>query len=176
MVQDVEKLCPELHAGALRNLPHREVLVDRKIQVNEPRTDNAIAAGIAQEIRATARNRRKRHALRCDRRSGHGHPEATGVDVTQPRIALVVVVHGIASRNAIRNAKCVGAVIFHIHRVPSDEGSGGNPVIQLENAAQLPSVQERASRPVERFRPGYIPEPVDRHAMGNVEVRDGVAD
>src|SRR5207302_3963972 len=86
VVQDVEKLCPELHAGALRNLPHREVLVDRKIQVNEPRTDNAIAAGIAQEIRATARNRRKRHALRCDRRSGHGHPEATGVDVTQPRI------------------------------------------------------------------------------------------
>src|SRR5437660_11239112 len=106
MIQDVEKLRPELHVEALRNLLHGEVLMCREVKVGKRRTDNAIAARIAQEIRATARNLRERHALRCDRRSGHRYLEATVVDVTQKdsaRIALEVMVHRIAPGNAIRN-------------------------------------------------------------------------
>src|SRR5436853_7066865 len=56
VIQDVEKLRPELHLEALRNLRDREVLVCREIKVEESRTNNAIAAGIAYEIRAGTRN------------------------------------------------------------------------------------------------------------------------
>jgi hypothetical protein len=54
VIQHVEKLCPELQAGALRNLPDREVLVDREIQVDERRTDDAVAPGIANEFFSNA--------------------------------------------------------------------------------------------------------------------------
>src|SRR6266699_4684287 len=128
-IQDVEKLRPELQAGTLGNLPEREVLIEREVKIAEPWSGNAIAAGIAQEVRATARNLRESRALRCGRRGGHGHREAIGVDVSQGRIAPVVVVHGIASRNAIGNAECVRAVIVHAHSVPCDEGSRRNSAI-----------------------------------------------
>src|SRR2546422_3435576 len=136
VIQDVEKLRPELHFEGLRNLRHREVLVCREVKIEESRTDNTIAAGIAQEIRATARNPGKRHAPRCDRRirRRHGHPVGTGVDVSQARRALPIMVDGIASRNAIRNAEDVGAVILYPHRIPIDEWSRGNSAIQLDDA------------------------------------------
>src|SRR5437879_4838263 len=58
VIQDVEKLRPKLHAGALRNLLDGKVLVHREIKVEQRRPDNAIAAGIAEQIRASARNAR----------------------------------------------------------------------------------------------------------------------
>src|SRR5712691_5200931 len=63
VIQDVEKLRPELDAGALRNLLDGEVLVHREIKVDQRRPDNAIAAGIAQEIRTINPSRWRR----CDR-------------------------------------------------------------------------------------------------------------
>jgi hypothetical protein len=68
VIQDVEKLRPELHTEALRNLRYGEVLMRREIDVVQIRADNTVAAGITQQIRATARNLGKRHALRCDSR------------------------------------------------------------------------------------------------------------
>src|SRR5712692_3524552 len=126
VIQDVEKLRPELHGEGLGNLPDRPALVRGEIHIVQIRTDNAIAAGIAQEIRATARNRGKSHALRCDRRSRHGYRETTGVDVSQEGTAFEIVVDGIASGKFIRNAECVGAAILRANNVPLDEGSGRN--------------------------------------------------
>src|SRR4029077_8476439 len=185
-IQDVEKLRPELQAGALRNLPDREVLVDREIQVEEPRAENAIAAGVAQKIRAIDRSGRRRGggfwktaALGGKRSRRSGKREATVVDVTEEnsaRITLEIMVCGIASRHAIRNTESIGAVILHTHGVSPDEGSCGNPTIQFDDTAQFPSVHEHASRPVEGLGPGHIPDAIDRRAVSNVEVRDGATD
>src|SRR5262249_42290994 len=60
VIQDVEKLRSKLHAEALRNLRGREVLIHREVKVEEPRTINAIAAGITDKIRARAGDARVR--------------------------------------------------------------------------------------------------------------------
>src|SRR5215813_11261953 len=110
-------------------------------------TVNAVASGIADEIRACAGNARVRgsrvktegYALRSDLRSRLGKGEGIRVEVTQEnaaRIAFEIVIHGIDPGNTIWNGKCVRAGILHAQRVSSDEGSRGNPTIHLENAAQ----------------------------------------
>src|SRR5207249_8282848 len=106
VIQYVEKLRPELHAEAFRNLRDCEVLVCREIKVEEPRTVNAIAARIANEIRASARDsgirisrtsraKAERDALRSDLRSRLRQCEAIVVDVAHEnsaRIAFEIVV------------------------------------------------------------------------------------
>ena len=125
------------------------------------RTVNAIAAGIAQEIRAGTRElgvrqratSDKRYALRSYLRSRLRQRVAPGVDVTQENpagIAFEIGVHGIAARDAIRDGECVGAGILHTQRVSADQGSRGNPTIHLENAAQLsfrPKALKSMARP-----------------------------
>src|SRR5215471_14025601 len=119
VVQDVEELGPELDVEILRNLPHRKVLVHRKIEVGQRRPDDAVTAGIAQEVRASAREFCKRHALRCNRRGRLGQRKTTGIDVTEEnpsRITLVIVIDRVASQNSIRNRECVGAGILYTQR------------------------------------------------------------
>src|SRR5215475_7772834 len=148
--------------------------MDREINVEYIRADNTVAAGVAKQIRATAWNLRKRHALRRDFRSRHGHRVATGVDVTQEhtaRIALVIMVDRIEPRNFIWNAECVGTGILHAHGVPRDKGSRRNPTIRLENASQFPSTQHRRRGPAQRGRHWKLPECVDDRGMSEVEVR-----
>src|ERR1700676_1951777 len=48
VIQEIEKLRPELHSEGFRNLLHRKVLIQGEIQVNQWRTANAVAAGVAQ--------------------------------------------------------------------------------------------------------------------------------
>src|SRR5690348_16183719 len=117
MIQNVEKLRPELQARTLRNLLEGEVLVNGEIQVEQRRTDNAIAAGIAQQVPTIDSSagsscrglwKRVEIARRGKRSRQRRKGEATIIDVAQEntaRIALVVVIHRIASRNAIRNGE-----------------------------------------------------------------------
>src|ERR1700676_194614 len=94
VVEDIEKLRPELHVQALRNLLHPEVFDQRKIHVFQRRSNDAIAAGIAEEIRASARKTgAKRPASGSDFRGGLRQLEATVIDVAEEysaRITLVV--------------------------------------------------------------------------------------
>src|SRR5437868_417070 len=48
VIQEIEKLRPELHGEGFRNLLHRKVLIQGEIQVNQCRTADAVAAGVAQ--------------------------------------------------------------------------------------------------------------------------------
>jgi hypothetical protein len=151
VIHDIEKLRPELHAEALRNLLHGEVLVQREIQVDHRGTGDAIAAGIAQQIRTRAGELRARqrpiadkgHAL-PGRRTLLGQRVAARVDVTQEnpaRIALEIAVGGGTSGNQIRNGEWVAADILYLQSVSSDDGSCRNPAIHLDNATHLPSAQ-----------------------------------
>src|SRR5262245_52721483 len=110
------------------------------------RTVNAIAAGVAQKIRARTRElgvrqcagTDKRYALRSDLWSRLSQRVALRVDVPQENasgVALEILVHRIASRHSVRNRECVGAGILHTQRVSADQRSGGNSTIHLENAA-----------------------------------------
>src|SRR5438094_232373 len=63
VIQGVEELRPKLHGGSLLD---GEVFQQRGIDGVHIRADNAVAAGVAQKIRATARDLGKGHALRCD--------------------------------------------------------------------------------------------------------------
>src|SRR6202165_3618053 len=143
VIQDVEKLRPELHTEALRDPWDREVLVQREVQVDQRRPDNTIATGIAHEIRAGTRDARIRclrtrraiaegQALRSYRRRRLRQSIATGLDIAQEnpvRIALVVVVDGIASGDETRNGEWVGTGSLYTERVPADYGSCRNPII-----------------------------------------------
>jgi len=147
VVEDIEKLRPELHVEALRNLLHRKVLNQREIYVLERWTDDTVASSIAEKICARARKAgAKRPASGGDIRSCLGQLEATVIHVTEEnpaRTALVIVIHRIASGNKIRNGENVGADVLYSERVGSNEGSSRNPAIQLDNAAQLPSAYHR---------------------------------
>src|SRR5262249_32935253 len=150
-------------------------------------TVNAIAAGVTQQIRTRTRelgvrqcaSSDKRYTLRSDLRGRLRQCVTLRVDVAQEDsagIALEVLVHRIASGNAARNRECVGAGILHTQRVSADQRSGGNPTIQLENAAQLPSTQQRRGRSMQRLRHGHLPYGIDSRAMPDVKVRRRVTD
>ncbi len=127
VIQDVKKLRSKLHVEALRNLRRREVFVHREVKVKEPRTVNAIAAGITDKIRAGAGDARVRtlrarwakaegDALGSDLRSRHRQRKAIVVDVAQEnstRIAFEIVVYRIASLNAIRKRELVPTGILY---------------------------------------------------------------
>src|SRR5262249_13807757 len=66
--------------------------------------------------------------------------------------------------------------ILHAERVAADQGRRWNPVIQLDNTAQLPPAQHRGRGTVEGAGRWYLPNTVDGCAIGNVEVRGSAAD
>ena len=135
-------------------------LISEKSTVGERvRTDNAIAAGVAEEIRTGAwelgiRQRsvtHERHTPRCDVRSCLGQLEALVIHVPKEnpaRITLEIVVHWIASGNDIRNRENVGADVLYSERLGRDQRSGWNPAIQLDNAAQLPPAYDPSGESV----------------------------
>ena len=86
------------------------------------------------------------------------------------------MVDGIASRNFIRNAKCIRAGILHAHWVSADERSCRNPAIGLENASHFPSAQHPRRGPLQRGRHGNLPDRVEDRGMSEVEVRRRPAD
>ena len=64
MIQNVERLRPELHLEGLRDLRHPEFFCQRVVQIPEVRTDNGVASRIA--VRAL---RLQREAARVEPRA-----------------------------------------------------------------------------------------------------------
>src|SRR5262245_21985421 len=184
MIQDIEEFCPKLHAGFLADC---EVLVQREVEVKQLWTVYAIAAGIPQEVRARPREVRvrqralpdKRYTTRGDLRSRLRQRVALRVDVTEEDpagIAFEIVVYRIASGHAARNGECVRAGVLNTKRVSADKRSRRNAAIHLDNAAQLPSTQQRCGRPVERLRHGQLPDRIDGRTVPDIEICWSVAD
>ncbi len=161
MIEDVEDLRAELDVESLRNAMDREVLGRRKIQIYKLGSNDGIAARIAQQIGASAgnaglagnavlsRGRTKSLTLRGYSWSRLRQCVAIYIYVGRACTTYVIVIHGIAARNAVWNAELVCTAISQTGWVSIDDYRRRNSSIDFEDAAYLPSAHCRLCKPVE---------------------------
>jgi hypothetical protein len=173
VVQDIEELGTELNIESFRNSCHAKILEDGEVDRGQSGTVQAIATGIAEQIRASA----------CDRRQRSAKRSALGGDIGsrlwQRKAIEVEIIHAtvnrIASLGDVREVHGEISIEPCAQRIAAraDSGSKGGPSGHGNNGSQFPTSQY--IRQGSLFGTRHVPDQVGAHHMANVEVARAVA-
>src|ERR1700730_17531247 len=170
-IQDVEKLCAELHAEVFRDSLDGVIFEQGEIQVRQSWPSQNITSGVAAKIEALGKSaeggvticRIEGGRRRCRDR------EALGLDV-------VVGIPGIYERPAPRTGQAIGkgpgVGAVQALRVPvgAERSCKRRPIVRLINRSQLPTVCDPGSRSGKRLSVRYLPSSADHQSPADIEV------
>src|SRR5229473_8296966 len=148
-VEDVEEFCSKLNSERVGDALDVVVLEERKIEVQQARADQRVAAQVTPQIQASPRVRRgvARHginvdyvnAIGCDGWRGRRNAEALRLNIVK-RIARIHESAAAGTAHQIRHID-VGIGAFHAECVSRETRSKGHTSAGFENSAQLPPAQ-----------------------------------
>src|SRR5487761_324467 len=157
MIENVEKLGPELNVERVGDSPDVSILNQGKIQINERRPGNCVSPVASDEL------------IGGDPVTDAGKLEAVGIEELVHMSGRRVVAPRHSNREGIRIRIPVS------HGIARNKERGWLPRLGSHNSAHLPSVQEPSGMRWRKVRIRKVPHAVYHQILRRVKVRDAPA-